>query len=126
MAKNEKNRSRRNTNKPPKKANIEFVGSSLEDLRNWPKEAKMEAGYQLDNVQRGNPPDDWKPMKSVGLGVREIRIEESDRAWRVMYVHKIEDTVHVLHCFQKSSQKTERSDIDIAKKRLKAIKHDTK
>lgn len=86
----------------------------------------MAAGYQLDLVEKGMDPDDWKPMKTVGQGAREIRIATADRKWRVLYVQVIKDTVHVLHCFQKTTQKTEKSDIDIAKKRLKAIKHTDK
>jgi phage-related protein len=47
-------------------------------------DARREAGYQLDQVQRGNDPDDWKPMRSVGQSVREIRIHEESGAFRVI------------------------------------------
>ena len=53
---------------------VEFRGSALDDLRAFPAAARREAGYQLDQVQRGREPDDWKPMNTVGQGVREIRI----------------------------------------------------
>jgi phage-related protein len=53
---------------------IEFLGNSLDDLRAFPLSAKREAGHQLDQVQNGQEPDDWKPMNSVGQGVKEIRI----------------------------------------------------
>ena len=54
---------------------IEFVGRSLEEIRDFPVDAKREAGYQLDRVHRGLEPTDWKPMTSIGQGVREIRIQ---------------------------------------------------
>ena len=53
---------------------LEFVGSSLEDLKEFPAEARRAAGFELGFVQRGLDPSDWKPMKEVGAGVREIRI----------------------------------------------------
>lgn len=55
---------------------IQFRGSTLDDLRAFPKPARSEAGHQLDKVQRGLDPDDWKPMKTIGPGSREIRIKE--------------------------------------------------
>ena len=100
---------------------IDFRGGSLDDLRAFPDDARREAGYQLDKVQHGDEPSDWKTMSSVGAGVREIRIAEDDGAFRVLYVAKFEDAVHVLHCFQKKTQQTSKSDIDIATKRYKAL-----
>ena len=56
---------------------VEFRGSSLDDLRTFPLEARREAGHQLDQVQNGQEPDDWKPMASVGQGVKEVRIRDA-------------------------------------------------
>jgi phage-related protein len=75
----------------------------------------------LDRVQFGLPPSDWKPMTTVGVGVREIRIHHEGQ-YQMIYVAKIDDTVHVLHAFQKKTQKTRKQDIDIARRRLKEIK----
>jgi phage-related protein len=50
---------------------VEFRGNALDDLRGFPQAARREAGYQLDQIQRGREPDDWKPMNTVGRGVRE-------------------------------------------------------
>jgi phage-related protein len=52
---------------------IQFLGDSLKCLRDFPEDAKQDAGYQLDKVQRGESPDDLKPMPSIGKGVEEIR-----------------------------------------------------
>lgn len=100
---------------------IEFCGSALNDLRTFPEDARREAGHQLDQVQQGREPDDWKPMASIGTGVREIRIREATGAFRVIYVAKFEDAIFVLHCFQKKTQKTSRSDVELATKRLKDL-----
>jgi phage-related protein len=61
---------------------VEFRGSALDDLRAFPAAARREAGYQLDQIQRGREPDDWKPMNAVGRGVREIRIRDAAGAFR--------------------------------------------
>jgi phage-related protein len=100
---------------------VEFRGSALEDLRAFPQAARRAAGFQLDQVQRGREPDDWKPMNSVGQGVREIRIRDSTGAFRVMYVAKFEDAVYVLHCFQKKTQKTRKADMDLAAQRYRDL-----
>jgi phage-related protein len=100
---------------------IEFLGDSLDALRRFPEVARRRAGYQLDRVQRGLEPDDWKPMNSVGLGVREIRIREERGAFRVMYVAKFGETVYVLHCFQKKTQKTGSADLAIATRRYRKV-----
>ena len=100
---------------------IKFRGSALDDLRAFPVAAKREAGHQLDQVQCGKDPDDWKPMNTIGQGVREIRIQEADGAFRVIYVAKFEDAVYVLHCFQKKSQKTSKADLDLATRRFKDL-----
>ena len=97
-----------------------FVGSSLEDLRAFPQTPRREAGYQLDRVQHGLEPSDWKPMKTVGAGIREIRIHHEGQ-FRVVYLAKNDDAVHVLHAFQKKTQQTRKQDIDIARQRLKQI-----
>jgi len=98
-----------------------FVGSALEDLRAFPRAPRREAGYQLDRVQFGLEPSDWKPMTTVGGGVREIRIHHEGQ-YRVIYVAKFADAVYVLHAFQKKTQKTQKRDVEIARRRLKAMK----
>lgn len=98
---------------------IEFWGSSLDDIRALPEAAKQDAGYQLHLVQIGKEPTDWKPMKAVGPGAREIRIADSTGVFRIIYVVRFSEAVIVLHGFEKKSQKTSRTDIDLAKKRYR-------
>ncbi len=100
---------------------VEFRGSSLHDLRAFPSAAKREAGYQLDQVQNGQDPDDWKPMNTVGQGVREVRIRDASGAFRIIYIAKLADAIYVLHCFQKKTEKTSKADLDLAAKRYRDL-----
>ena len=100
---------------------IEFIGTSLDDLRAFPETARREAGYQIDKVQHGETPDDWKPMASIGVGVKEIRVRDASGAFRVIYLAKLADAIYVLHCFQKKTEQTSETDIRLARKRLKEL-----
>ena len=100
---------------------IEFRGGALDDLCSFPAVARREAGYQLYQVQEGLDPDDWKPMNSIGQGVREIRIREVNGAFRVIYVAKFADAIYVLHCFQKKTQKASSEDIALASRCYKDL-----
>lgn len=99
---------------------LNFIGSSLDELRNFPDDARRAAGFELYAIQCGLEPSDWKPMPAIGHGVREIRIHVMGE-WRIIYVAKFEDAVYVLHSFQKKSRKTSQHDIEIARKRYKQI-----
>ena len=93
----------------------------MEDLRAFPLTARREAGHQLDQVQNGREPDDWKPMNTVGQGVKEIRIRDEAGAFRVLYVAKFADAVYVLHCFQKKTGRTSKADVGLAAKRYREL-----
>jgi len=99
---------------------LKFVGSSLDDLRNFPDEARRAAGFELRAVQNGLEPSDWKPMQVIGPGVKEIRIHVLGE-WRVIYVTKLRNAVYVLHAFQKKTRKTNQRDIDLARHRYRQI-----
>jgi len=99
---------------------VQFIGSSLADLREFSPAARSEAGFQLRRVQSGLDPDDWKPMPGVGTGVREIRIHAGG-AFRVIYIASLPDKVYVLHCFHKKTQKTAQHDIELARQRFRQI-----
>lgn len=97
---------------------VRFLGDSLKCLRDFPEDARHDAGYQLDKVQRGGQPDDFKPMPSIGNGVEEIRLWDDSGTYRVIYTSRLADAVFVLHAFQKKTQATAKRDIDIAKERF--------
>lgn len=100
---------------------IRWMGSAYNDLLAFPAEPRRQAGFQLGKVQAGLEPDDWKPFDNVGIGTREIRIRESNGAYRAMYLAKFEEAVYVLHCFQKKSQATNKQDKNIAEARYRVI-----
>ncbi len=99
---------------------IRWIGSSLEDLSNFPESARRKAGFQLRAIQSGEVPSDFKPMTIVGIGVEEIRIRVGD-AYRIFYVAKFEEAIYVLHAFQKKTQKTSKLDIEIGQKRYQQM-----
>jgi putative addiction module killer protein len=96
---------------------IRWLGSSLDDLRAFPKQARRAAGYQLSRIQQGLMPSDWKPMKAVGSGVYEIRIH-TGAEHRIFYVAKHDDAIYVLHAFEKRTSQTRQADIALARQRL--------
>jgi phage-related protein len=100
---------------------IVFLGDSLVRLRAFPERARREAGFQLDRVQRGLDPADWKPMKTVGAGVREIRVRDAG-AFRVIYLAALPEAVYVLHAFRKKTQRTSPRDLELARSRLRELK----
>jgi phage-related protein len=105
--------------KPNKR--VVWLGSSKADLKALPKTVLAQAGYQLFLVQCGLEPTDWKRMSTVGAGVREIRVRDSSGAFRVIYLMSRPEAIYVLHCFQKKTQATLQSDIELAKNRLKMV-----
>jgi len=103
---------------------LRFLGDSLKRLRDFPEDARQDAGYQLDKVQRGEQPDDFKPMPSIGKGVEEIRIWDDTGTYRVIYTARLIDAVYVLHAFQKKTQATSRQDLNMAKERYTQLMGD--
>ena len=99
---------------------VKWLGNSRESIREFPHDPRREAGYQLKRVQAGKDPDDWKPMPSVGLGVKEIRVREGG-AFRVIYVARFAEAVYVLHAFQKKANKTPKPDIELARRRFREL-----
>ncbi len=99
---------------------IYWVGSSREELSNFPKEARRKAGFQLRAIQRGQKPTDFKPMPTIGKGVEEIRIWTGE-TYRIFYVARFEEAVYVLHAFPKKTQKTSKRDIELGQKRYQEI-----
>lgn len=105
-----------------------FIGNTLETIRQFPSEAKRLAGHAIDNVQRGEMPDDWKPMTTVGHGVYEIRIRTNltKEQYRIFYVAKFEDAVYILHAFQKKTQQTSQQDIDAGRRAYQQVLEERK
>jgi len=104
---------------------IWWAGTSLDDLRQFPDDVKHTMGYQLHRVQSGGMPQDWKPLKNIGkdmTGVYEVRVSFDKNIFRTAYVAKFGDTVAVLHCWQKKTQATSKSDLEIIAARYRSAK----
>jgi phage-related protein len=97
-----------------------WVGATLDRLRGLPAVARREAGYQLYRVQSGLAPGDWKPMRSVGPGVIEIRIHAGGE-YRVFYVARFAEAVYVLHAFEKRTRQTRQADIELSRRNLAVV-----
>ena len=91
---------------------IIFIGRSIDAIRAFPVGVRREAGFQLNKVQLGFEPTDWKSLKAVGAGAREIRLGDESGIYRVIYVAKFEEVVYVLHAFSKKTRKTSKLDIE--------------
>lgn len=104
---------------------VKWLGNSRESIRDFPDDPRREAGYQLERVQAGKDPEDWKPMPSVDLGVREIRVREGG-AFRVIYIARFTEAVYVLHAFQKKANKTPKPDIELARRRFRQLVQERK
>ena len=100
---------------PPKP--VEFLGDSLRRLRGFPETAKRRAGQQLERLQHGLMPDDFKSMPTIGRGVQEIRVRDASGAYRVIYTAKFANAVYGLHAFQKKSERTAALDLELARQR---------
>ena len=99
---------------------VVWLGDSRAHVRDFPADARREMGHQLERIQGGREPSDWKPLPSVGLGVKEVRVRTGD-AFRLVYLAKFEEAVYVLHAFQKKSEKTAQADIELARRRFRAL-----
>jgi phage-related protein len=101
-----------------------FHGDSLARIRAFPPTARSRAGIEVYLVQQGEEPSDWKPMSTIGPGVREIRVRDGTGAFRVIYFANLQDAVHVLHAFQKRTQKTDQRDIELARDRFRRLRQE--
>lgn len=90
----------------------------------FPEDARHDAGYPLEKLQRGEQPDDFKPMPSIGKGVEELRIWDDSGTYRVIYTARLADAVYVLHAFQKKTPTTAKRDLELARKRYTDLMSD--
>jgi len=99
---------------------LSWLGTSLADVRAFPGKARRSAGYQLRRLQQGLMPTDWKPMSTVGSGVAEIRVR-GQLEHRVLYIARFSEAIYVLHAFEKKTQKTRKTDLDLVRRRLRDL-----
>jgi len=100
---------------------VVFCGDSLARIRDFPADVRQDVGFQIESLQRGELPDDWKPHSTIGKGAIELRIRSARGHYRVIILARRTEAIHVLHAFVKKTRKTRKSDIDLARKRLKDL-----
>jgi phage-related protein len=102
---------------------LHWVGSSKEDLKDFPEDMRIAMGYNLRIVQNGGWPSNAKVLKGFGgSGLLEILDDYDSDTYRVVYTIRFEKAVYVLHAFQKKSKqgiKTPQKDLNLIDKRLK-------
>jgi phage-related protein len=102
-------------------AEVVWEGDSLEVIRCFPSTVRQDLGSELRRLQTGERPLSSRPMPSIGIRVYELK-EQDERSWyRVVYLAKVGNRIHVLHCFEKKSAKTGKKDLAVAKSRLQRV-----
>ena len=99
-----------------------WVGSAKRDFKKFPVPVQKDMGVALFIVQLGGTPPSAKPWKGLGPGVYELIEDHRGDTYRAVYTVWIEDSIHVLHAFQKKSKagiKTPKADVDLIERRLK-------
>lgn len=99
---------------------LRWLGSTRASVRAFPPDARRDVGFQLYRVQLGREPNDWKPMTTIGAGVREIRVHTGGE-YRVLYLATRPEGVYVLHAFAKKGQRTRKLGLDLARARFKEL-----
>ena len=97
-----------------------WLGDSREMTTGFPDDVRKIAGFQLWRVQRGLEPNNWKPMSSIGPGVRALRIR-TGAEHRVLYVAKFAEAIYVLHAFEKQTRRAPKAELDLTRQRLRAL-----
>ena len=97
-----------------------WIGRSRQEVRAFAPDARHAAGYQLERVQSGKEPADWRPMTEIGAGVCEIRIHGTVEH-RVLYVAAFPEAVYVLHAFEKKARRTPRLNLAVARARWRVL-----
>jgi phage-related protein/predicted XRE-type DNA-binding protein len=107
-----------------------WLGSSLDELKEFPEEPRREVGFALWEAQNGGKHPDAKPLKGFhGASVLEIVEDFDTDTYRAVYTVKFGESVYVLHCFQKKSKSgisTPKQDMDLIEKRFKQAEQEHK
>lgn len=109
-----------------KKKSLVWVGSSYKDLKDFPETVRRAMGYALFHAQMGKMHQHVKVLSGMGsTGIQEIRENDRDGTYRVIYTVEMAGFVFVLHAFQKKSKSgiaTPKQEIELLKNRLKEAK----
>jgi phage-related protein len=106
-----------------KQREVEWVGSSRDDLRAFPEEVRVAIGHALHVAQLGGHHPSAKPLVGYrGAGVLELVEDFDGDTYRAVYTLRFADVIYVLHAFKKKSRHgiaTPREDARLIERRLK-------
>jgi phage-related protein len=102
-------------------AEVWWWGQSKKVLSAFPKKIKKNLGYALRQLQWGEEPTDYRPLPSVAKGLFELRDSDDDGWYRVIYLSRTNDVIHVVHAFEKDDRKLPEREKNIARQNLKAV-----
>jgi len=100
---------------------VVWEGECLEVVRTFPKPIREDLGADIRRLQLSERPLSSRPLPSIGKRVYELRQMDGKGWYRVIYLGKVGNRLHMLHAFIKKSAKTSRNDLQIASSRLKAV-----
>jgi phage-related protein len=107
---------------------VRWVGSSRDDLRDFPEEVRRRVGGALWDAQLGLKAPFAKPLRGFGgAGVLEIADDFDGDTYRAVYTVRFAGAVYVLHAFQKKSRRgiaTPKAELDLIERRLKRARED--
>lgn len=106
----------------PKEAIIAWWGRSKEILSDFPPDVKSNLGFSLRLLQSGEQPTDYRSLPSIGKGVFELRDQDESGWYRVIYVSRINNVIHVIHAFEKDTLAIPKKEIATAQQNLKHLK----
>lgn len=102
---------------------ISWEGDSLDVVRSWPTDIRIDFGNSLREMQQGRPARlQVRPMPSIEKGVFELKTEDEAKWYRMIYLARIDNVIYVLDCFEKDTRKTEKKDLNRAAMRLKQVR----
>jgi len=88
---------------------VRWIGTSLRDLRSFPRPVRIDIGHALFAAQEGKTDPAAKPLKGFGgASVLEIVASHQGNAWRAVYTVRFLDVIYVLHVFRRNLQKVSR------------------
>ncbi len=102
-----------------------FRDNALEELRQFPLHARRDAVYQLDQVQHHRAPDNWQPVEQAESGVHDICLTDDTGVTRYVAILLLDSGIHVLHCYQRTSGRSNQKNSNIVGERFAALENGT-
>jgi phage-related protein len=103
-------------------AEVWWWGKTKEVVSDFPIEVKRNLGFALRQLQWGEEPADYRPLPSIGKGLFELRDQDEAGWYRIIYLSRTNDVIHVVHAFKKATAKTPEQEKKVAQQNLKKVR----